>query len=91
MAQSVYAERFPHAARNAKKQELTIKTLDLFINGEVLDEDCEPVLTHETYHISQMPPKIVRIDTDVASAKIEPPPQKLTKLCKWAVHTLELY
>ena len=39
MARSVYAERFPHAVRNAKKQELTIKTLDLVINGEVLDKD----------------------------------------------------
>lgn len=90
-ARSVYAERFPHAVRNAKKQELTIKTLDLFINGEVLDEDWEPVLVQETYHISRQPPEIVCIDTDGTSTQIEPPPQKLTKLCKWAVHTLEIY
>ena len=91
MARIVYAGRFPHAARNAKKQELTIKSLDLFINGEVLDEDWEPVLVQETYHISRQPPEIVRIDTDGTSTQIEPPPQKLIKLFKWAVHTLEIY
>ena len=91
MARSVYAERFPHAVRNAKKQEITIKTLDLVINGEILDEDWEPVLVQESYHISRLPPEIIRTDSNGTSTKIELPPQKLTKLCKWAVHTLEIY
>ena len=39
----------------------------------------------------RMPPEIIRIDADETSTKIELPPQKLTKLCKWAVHTLEIF
>ena len=90
-AQAVYAERFPYAVRNAKKQELTVEVLELAINIEFFDEDGNPSQLKETYHINRTLPVIIRTDGSGTETQIEPPPQKAAKLLKWAVHTLELY
>ncbi len=37
-AKELYADRFPHAARNERKQQLHIRHMELSINGEVFDE-----------------------------------------------------
>lgn len=37
-AKELYADRFPHAARNERKQQLHIRHMELSINGEIIDE-----------------------------------------------------
>ncbi len=91
LACMVYAERFPRLARNQKKQELSIRTLELSINGEVCDPYGDPVYIKESYQVSRTPPAIIHIQQDGTPEAIEPPAKILAKLLKWTVHTLEIY
>lgn len=91
LACMVYAERFPRQARNQKKQELSIQTLTLSINGEICDSFGDPVYVNESYQVSRTPPTVVRTQEDGAPQTIAPPPKILTKLLKWTVHTLEIF
>ncbi len=91
LACMVYAERFPRLARNQKKQELSIRTLELSINGEVCDPYGDLMYVKESYQVSRTPPAIVCVRRDGTSLAIEPPPKILSKLLKWTVHTLEIY
>lgn len=90
-AHMVYSERFPRQARNQKKQELSIQTLDLSIDGDICDAYGDPVYVKERYQVSRTPPTIVRTQKDGVSQTIEPQPKVLTKLLKWTVHTLEIF
>ena len=49
LACMVYAERFPRLARNQKKQELSIQTLKLSIDGEVCDSYGDPVALSDVH------------------------------------------
>ncbi len=91
LACMVYAERFPRLARNQKKQELSIRTLTLRIDGEICDPYGDPVYVKESYQASRTPPAIIRIQQDGTPEAIEPPAKILAKLLKWTVHTLEIY
>lgn len=91
LACMVYAERFPRQARNQKKQELSIRTLELSIDGGICDSYGDPVYVKESYQVSRTPPVIVRIQQDGSSQAITPPPKTLAKLLKWMVHTLEIF
>lgn len=91
LACMVYAERFPHLARNQKKQELSIQTLDLSIDGDICDAYGDPVYVKERYQVSRTPSVIVLTQQDGTSQTIEPPPKILSKLLKWTVHTLEIF
>ena len=91
LACMVYAERFPRQARNQKKQELSIQTLKLSIDGEVCDPYGDPVYVKESCQVSRTPPVVVRTQQDGISQVIEPPPKILAKLLKWTVHTLEIF
>lgn len=91
LACMVYAERFPRQARNQKKQELSIQTLTLSIDGEIYDPYGDPIYVNESYQVSRTPPTVVRTQEDGAPQTIAPPPKILTKLLKWSVHTLEIF
>lgn len=91
LACMVYAERFPRQARNQKKQELSIQTLKLNIDGEICDPYADPVYVKESYQVSRTPPTIVRTQEDGVSQAIAPPSKILAKLLKWTVHTLEIF
>ncbi len=91
LACMVYAERFPHLARNQKKQELSIQTLTLSIDGGICDSYGEPVYVKESYQVSRTPSAIIRTQQDGTLQVMEPPPKILAKLLKWTVHTLEIF
>lgn len=91
LARMVYSERFPHQARNQKKQELSIQTLDLSIDGDICDSYGDPVYVKERYQVSRTPPAIVLAQQDGTPQTIKPPLKVLSKLLKWTVHTLEIY
>lgn len=91
LACMVYAERFPRQARNQKKQELSIQTLDLHIDGDICDAYGDPVYVKERYQVSRTPPAVVRTQQDGTPQTVEPPPKILSKLLKWTVHTLEIF
>lgn len=91
LACMVYSLRFPHLARNQKKQELSITRLELFIDGDVYDSFGDPVYIKESYLIIRKPPSITRIQQESESQTVEPQSKELAKLLKWAVHTLEIF
>lgn len=91
LACTVYAERFPRQARNQKKQELSIQTLTLHVNGEICDSYGDPVYVNESYQVSRTPPTVARTQENGAPQIIAPPPKILSKLLKWTVHTLEIF
>lgn len=91
LACTVYAERFPRLVCNQKKQELSIQTLELSIDGEICDPYGDLVYVKESYQVSRVPLTIVCTQQDGTRQKIAPPPKILSKLLKWAVHTLEIY
>ena len=87
----VYAQRFPRQIRNQKKQELSIQTLKLNIDGEICDPYGDLVYVNESYQVSRTPPIVVRTQQDGAPQTVSPPPKILAKLLKWTVHTLEIF
>ncbi len=91
LACMVYSWRFPHLARNQKKQELSITRLELFIDGEVYDLYGDPVYIKESYTVSRKPPLITRTQQDRERGTSEPQSKTLAKLLKWTVHTLEIF
>ena len=91
LACMVYTQRFPRQVRNQKKQELSIQTLKLSIDGEVCDSYGDPVYVKESCQVSRTPPVVVCTQQDGISQVIEPPPKILAKLLKWTVHTLEIF
>ena len=91
LACMVYAQRFPRQVRNQKKQELSIQTLKLNINGDICDPYGDPVYIRESYQVSRTSSAVVRIQQDGTSQTVSPPPKILNKLLKWTVHTLEIF
>lgn len=77
----IYAERFPRLVRNQKKQELSIQTLTLSIDGDISDPYGEPVYIKESYQVSRMPPLIVRTLQDGTRQTIKPPPKISWRSC----------
>ena len=91
LACMVYAQRFPRQVRNQKKQELSIQTLKLNIDGDICDPYGDPVYIRESYQVSRTSSAVVRIQQDGTSQTVSPPPKILNKLLKWTVHTLEIF
>ena len=91
LARAVYAERFPHAARNQRKQQLSIRVLELAVDSEVYDLYGDPMRIKENYRITRTPPSIIRTQEDGSVQVVTPQPKELSKLLKWTVHTLEIF
>jgi len=91
LACMVYAQRFPRQARNQKKQELSIQTLKLNIDGGICDSYGDLIYVKQNYQVSRTPPTVVRTQEDGVSQTIAPPSKILAKLLKWTVHTLEIF
>ena len=91
LAREIYTERFPHAARNQRKQQLSIKTLKLVVDTEVCDLYGDLTHINENYRVTRTPPAIVRTQKDGSVQIVEPQPKELSKLLKWTVHTLEIF
>ena len=81
----VYSLRFPHLARNQRKQELSITRMELLIDGEVYDIYGDSVYVKESYLIIRKPPSITRIQQEGESQTVEQQSKAL------AVHTLEIF
>ena len=45
----------------------------------------------ESYQVSRTPSAIVRTQQDGTHQAVEPPPNILSKLLKWTMHTLEIF
>ncbi len=90
-ARTIFSERFPHLARNQRKQELSIARLELFIDGEVCDIYGDPVYIKESYFVSRKPPSITRTQQYGEGQTVEPQSKALAMLLKWTVHTLEIF
>lgn len=58
LAREVYAERFPYAARNQRKQQLSIKVLELAVDSEVYDLYGDSTHINENYRVTRTPPAI---------------------------------
>lgn len=91
LAREIYAEQFPHAVRNQRKQQLSIKVLELMVNAEIYDLYGDPTHINENYRITRTPPAIVRTQEDGSVQTVAPQPKELSKLLKWTVHTLEIF
>ena len=91
LAREIYAERFPYAARNQRKQQLSIKVLELAVDTEVYDIYGDLTHVNENYSVTRTPPAIVRTLKDGSVQTVEPQPKELSKLLKWTVHTLEIF
>ena len=91
LAREVYAERFPYAARNRRKQQLSIKVLELAVDAEICDLYGDPLHINESYRVTRTPPAIVRTQKDGSVQTAAPQPKELSKLLKWTVHTLEIF
>ena len=91
LAREIYAERFPYAARNQRKQQLSIKVLELAVDTEACDLYGDPMHINENYRVTRTPPAIVRTQGDGLVQTVAPQPKALSKLLKWMVHTLEIF
>lgn len=91
LACTVYAERFPRLVRNQKKQELSIQTLELSIDGKICDPYGDLMYIKESYRVGRTPPAVVCTQQDGIQQEMAPPPKILSKLLKGTVHTLEIY
>ena len=91
LAREIYAGRFPHVARNQRKQQLSIKVLELKVDAEVYDLYGDPMHINENYRVTRTPPAIVRTQGDGSVQTVAPQPKALSKLLKWTVHTLEIF
>lgn len=91
LAREVYAARFPHAARNQRKQQLSIKRLELTVDCDDCDLYGDPVHINESYQIIRTPPAIARTLEGGSIQTVTPQPKDLAKLLKWTVHTLEIF
>jgi len=95
LAKRVYNMHFPHAARNAIKQQLTIDTLVFEVHAIVMDEygDCQSVNKRFSANRSNHILTMTDFDTDSNSIdqSITLEPKKMTKLLRWIVHTLEVF
>lgn len=56
LAHEVYAARFPHAARNQRKQQLFIKRLELTVDCDGCDLYGDPIHISESCQITRTPP-----------------------------------
>jgi len=77
--------------KTGKKQELSILTLELSINGDICAPYGDLVYVSESYQISRTPPAIVCIQQEGSRQTVEPPSKILAKLLKWTVHMLEIF
>ena len=91
LAREIYAERFPYASRNQRKQQLSIKVLELAVDTEVYDIYGDLTHINENYRVTRTPPAIVRPLKGGSVQTVEPQPKELSKLLKWTVHTLEIF
>lgn len=91
LAHEVYAAGFPHAARNQRKQQLSIKRLELTVDCDGCDLYGDPIHINESYQISRTPSAIARTLEDGSIQTVTPQPKELAKLLKWTVHTLEIF
>ena len=91
LAREVYAARFPHATRNQRKQQLSIKTLEVMVDSEGCNLYGDPMRIKESYQITRIPPAIICTQEDGSTQMVTPQPKDLAKLLKWTVHTLEIF
>lgn len=93
MARSIYNMCFPHAERNAMKKQLTINTLTFEIHSEIYDEygDYERVNRRFVVDRKNSTLMFVDLDNNGQEQTITLGQDKMRKLLKWMVHSLEIF
>lgn len=93
MAREVYRECFPHTERNAMKKQLVISMLDFEIHTEVYQEYGDWENVDQRFHIMRKERAITFLDAGSGrpEQKVKLDGGKMSKLLRWAVHTLEIF
>lgn len=92
-ARMVYNSCFPYAERNERKQQLVINTLKFEVNTEVLDEFGDEEQVHQIFTANRQTRVLTfrDLDSNETEQAIVLDGGRMTKLLRWAVHTLEIF
>lgn len=93
LARSVYNMHFPHAERNAMKKQLHINALTFEIYGEVYDGYGDYEMVNRRFMVDRKECTIVYadLDNDGQEQTVTLEQNKVFKLLKWMVHSLEIF
>jgi len=93
LAKEIYNTRFPHAARNAQKKQLTIDTLVFEIHAEVYDEygDFEIVNRRFTANRHSRILTMNDFDRPDIDCTLTLDEEQISNLLLWTVNTLEVF
>lgn len=92
-AKMVYNACFPYAERNARKNQLTINTLEFEVNAEVYDEFGDEGKVHQHFTANRQTRVLTfqDLDSNEPEQTITLDGGRMSKLLRWAVHTLEIF
>ena len=93
LARSVYNMRFPHAERNAMKKQLLINTLAFEIHVEVYDRYGDYELINRSFGVDRKNCTLTFLDLNENGQEqtLTLGQDKMRKLLKWMVHSLEIF
>lgn len=93
MAKAVYNIRFPHAERNAMKKQLTINTLTFEVHGEIYDGYGDVEVVNRRFDMDRKNCGLMFADLDNNGQEQTATlgQDKMRKLLKWMVHSLEIF
>ncbi len=93
LAKEIYNMRFPHAARNAMKKQLTIDTLTFEVHAEVCDEYGDIDIVNRRFTADRTNRILTMLDFDANGVEqsVTLDGGKISKLLSWVVHSLEVF
>lgn len=93
LARSVYNMHFPHAERNAMKKQLHINALTFEIHGEVYDGYGDYEMVNRRFTVDRKACALVYTDLshNEQEQMLTLAQDKMRKLLKWMVHSLEIF
>ncbi len=89
-AQEAYDARFPFAKRNAQKKQTHVDHLTLRVDDSIYDEYGDEIPVNATFSVNRQDARISMKD-DEQETSVQIPPEKMKKLLKWMVHSLEIF
>ncbi len=93
LAKEIYNMRFPHAARNAMKKQLTIDTIIFDVHAEVCDEYGDIDIVNRRFTADRKSRILTMMDYDGngVDQSVTLDGGKMSKLLRWIVHSLEVF
>lgn len=93
MAREVYRIHFPYAERNAQKKTLVINTLSFELHTTVYNEYCDAIPVNRRFTANRITGALTMHDfeSDIPDQTVILDGQKMSKLLRWIVHTLEIF